>query len=114
MPEEMNRPNKREAAEERIDEQTAALEESDEQSEASSVVEEANASLGETAPMQEFDLYINSQAPNIGLYVPHGKALPGFADSKQWVFYRSQAGAELSTDLVQKINTDGHAFQELG
>ena len=114
MPEKANLPNQREAREERIDEQTAALEESDEQQEASSVIDEADANLRRPAPMQEFDLYINQQDPNLGLYVRGGSTLPDFASAKQWTFYRAEAEDELSAELVQRIKVDGHAFQKLG
>jgi hypothetical protein len=63
--------------------------------------------------MQEYDLYINPQKPTLGLYVRTGAGLPDLADPKQWVFDSTLAGNELSSELVQRINADGHAFQEL-
>lgn len=63
--------------------------------------------------MQEYDLYINSQKPTLGLYVRAGSGLPDLANLNQWVFESTLAGAELSSELVQKIDADGHAFQEL-
>ena len=63
--------------------------------------------------MQEYDLYINPQKPTLGLYVRIGTGLADLADAKQWVFDSTLAEDELSGELVQKINADGHAFQEL-
>jgi hypothetical protein len=63
--------------------------------------------------MQEYDLYISSQKPSLGLYVRTGAGLSDFADPRQWVFESTLAGNELSTELVQRINAHGHAFQEL-
>ncbi len=114
MPESTNLPDKHELAEERSDEQTASLEETDEQLEESSVTAEANANLREATPIQGFDLYVDPQDPNLGLYIRAGGALPDFANPKQWVFYRTTASDELSADLVQRIQADGHALQKLG
>lgn len=63
--------------------------------------------------MQEYDLYINPQKPTLGLYVRAGAGLPDLAEPEQWVFDATLAEGELSVDLVQRINADGHAFQEL-
>ncbi len=63
--------------------------------------------------MQEYDLYINPQKPTLGLYVRTGAGLPDLADPKQWVFDSTLAWNELSSELVRKINANGHAFQEL-
>ncbi|RXS92809.1 hypothetical protein ESZ00_19905 [Silvibacterium dinghuense] len=64
--------------------------------------------------MQEFDLYVNSQEPNLGLYVRAGAALPDLSSLHPWEFYRAVAANELSAELVQRIQIDGHAFQDLG
>lgn len=63
--------------------------------------------------MQEYDLYLNPQKPTLGLYVRAGAGLPDLAHPEQWVFDSTLAGNELSSELVQRINADGHAFQEL-
>lgn len=63
--------------------------------------------------MQEYDLYINSQKPTLGLYVRAGSGLPDLADPERWLFESTLAGNELSSELVQRINAHGHAFQEL-
>ena len=63
--------------------------------------------------MQEYDLYINPQKPTLGLYVNAGAGLPDLADARQWIFDSTLAGNEFSSELVQRINADGHAFQEL-
>ncbi len=63
--------------------------------------------------MQEYDLYINPQKPTLGLYVRTGAGLPDLADPRQGVFESTLAGNELSSELVQRINVHGHAFQEL-
>lgn len=63
--------------------------------------------------MQEYDLYINPQKPTLGLYVRTGAGLPDLADSGQWIFESTLAASELSHDLILRINTNGHAFEEL-
>ncbi|MGC1360279.1 MAG: hypothetical protein WA419_06690 [Silvibacterium sp.] len=67
----------------------------------------------EAPSMQEYDLYINPQKPTLGLYVRTGAGLPDLADPRQGVFESTLAGNELSSELVQRINVHGHAFQEL-
>lgn len=114
MPGETNPPNEQGIEEERIDDETAALEESDEEREENRVVEEADANVTDAPSMQEFDVYTTQQEPSLGLYVRAGSALPDFANSKQWIFYRTVAEDGLSTELVQQIKADGHAFQKLG
>jgi hypothetical protein len=113
MPAKNNPPGPLDNTEERLDDQAAALEESDEQREENRVVEEADASLKDAPTMQEFDLYINPQKPTLGLYVRAGAGLPGLADAKQWIFDSTLAEGELSASLVQSIKTSGYAFQEL-
>jgi hypothetical protein len=63
--------------------------------------------------MQEYDLYINPRKPNVGLYVRSGAGLPDLADPKEWVFDGTAAAVELPPDLVQSIETRGHAFREM-
>lgn len=63
--------------------------------------------------MQEYDLYINPHKPTLGLYVRSGTGLPELANPRQWVFESTLVADELSSDLVQRINANGHAFQEL-
>ena len=63
--------------------------------------------------MQEYDLYINSQKPAVGLYVRSGAGLPDLADAKNWVFDGTAAEVELPPDLVQSIETRGHAFRDM-
>jgi hypothetical protein len=67
----------------------------------------------EAPSMQEYDLYINPQKPTLGLYVRTGAGLPDLTDPGQWVFDSTLAGNELSSELVQRINADGHAFEQL-
>ena len=113
MPAKNNPPDALENTEARIDDQDAALEESEEEREENTVVEEADANLGGVPSIQEFDLYINPHKPTLGLYVRAGAGLPDLADSKQWIFDSTLAEDELSADLVQSIKADGHAFQKL-
>jgi hypothetical protein len=63
--------------------------------------------------MREYDLYINSQKPALGLYVRSGAGLPDLADPKEWVFDGTAAEIELPPDLVQSIETRGHAFRDM-
>ena len=63
--------------------------------------------------MQEYDLYINSKKPAVGLYVNKGAGLPDLADPKEWVFDGTAAQVELPPDIVKKIQTNGHAFRDM-
>lgn len=63
--------------------------------------------------MQGYDLYINPQKPTLGLYVRSGARLADLADPNQWDFASTLAEDELPASLLQRINADGHAFQEL-
>ena len=63
--------------------------------------------------MQLYDVYINSQKPAIGLYVRSGAGLPDLADPKEWVFDGSADALDLPPDLVQSIETRGHAFRNM-
>ncbi len=67
----------------------------------------------EALAVQEYDLYINPQRPTLGLYVRAGAGVPDLADPGEWVFDSTLAGDQLSSELVQRIHADGHAFQEL-
>lgn len=69
--------------------------------------------LRKGSSMQEYDFYFNPQKPTLGLYVRTGAGLPDLADPRQWVFEITLAGNELPREIVHRINTDGHAFQEL-
>jgi hypothetical protein len=63
--------------------------------------------------MQEYDLYINPQKPTAGLYVRKGAGLPDLADPGEWVFDGTAAQYGLPPDLVQSIETRGHAFRDM-
>lgn len=63
--------------------------------------------------MQEYDLYINPQKPTVGLYVRKGANLPDLANPREWVFDGTAAQGELPRDLVQSIETNGHAFRDM-
>jgi hypothetical protein len=63
--------------------------------------------------MQEYDLYVNPQKPRVGLYVRKGAGLPDLADPKEWLFDGTAAQGGLPSDLVQKIETNGHAFRDM-
>lgn len=64
--------------------------------------------------MPEYDLYINPQKPTVGLYVRKGAGLPDLADPSEWVFDGTAEQVGLPPDLVQRIETSGHAFREMG
>jgi hypothetical protein len=63
--------------------------------------------------MQEYDLYINPKKPSIGLYVRKGAGLPDLADASEWLYDGSANDVDLPSDLVQNIESTGHAFREL-
>jgi hypothetical protein len=63
--------------------------------------------------MQEYDLYINPQKPSVGLYVRKGEGLPDLADPEEWVFDGTAAQGDLPRNLVQRIETNGHAFRDM-
>jgi hypothetical protein len=63
--------------------------------------------------MQEYDLYINPQKPAVGLYVRKGAGLPDLADPKEWVFDGTATQNDLPPSLVQRIETNGHAFRNM-
>jgi hypothetical protein len=64
--------------------------------------------------MQEYDLYINSRKPALGLYVRSGAGLPDLADPKEWAFDGTAAAVELPPELVESIEARGHAFRDMG
>lgn len=63
--------------------------------------------------MQEYDRYINRQKPSLGLYVRSGAGLTDLADPKDWIFDGTMAQMELPPELVERIETAGHAFQNM-
>jgi hypothetical protein len=63
--------------------------------------------------MQEYDLYINPRKPTVGLYVLKGAGLPDLADPGEWSFDGSAVQSELPRELIQKIETNGHAFRNM-
>ncbi|TFV91923.1 hypothetical protein E4K72_20065 [Oxalobacteraceae bacterium OM1] len=64
--------------------------------------------------MQEFDLYLNSERPTLGLYVKKGAGLPDLADANQWVLEGHVWRTELPPEILRGLDANGHAFQELG
>lgn len=64
--------------------------------------------------MQEFDFYINTQKPTLGLYVRKGAGLPDLVDAGQWGLDGTVGQNELSPEILKQVEADGHAFQELG
>lgn len=64
--------------------------------------------------MQEFDLYINPKKPTLGLYVSKGAGLPDLADASQWQLEGHVWANELPPPVLQGLEANGHAFQELG
>jgi hypothetical protein len=63
--------------------------------------------------MPEYDLYINPQKPSIGLYVRKGAGLPDLADPKEWIFDGTTARTALPSDVVENVETNGHAFRNM-
>jgi hypothetical protein len=66
------------------------------------------------AAMQEFDFYINPAKPTLGLYVRKGAGLPDLADARQWQLEGHVWANELPPSVLQGLEANGHAFQELG
>jgi hypothetical protein len=64
--------------------------------------------------MDEFDLYINPKKPTLGLYVRKGAGLPDLADASQWQLEGHVWANELPSAILQGLEANGHAFQELG
>lgn len=64
--------------------------------------------------MREFDLYLNSKRPTLGLYVKAGAELPGLADKVEWRREGTVDDSELPPEVLAGIDANGHAFQELG
>ena len=64
--------------------------------------------------MREYDLYINPRKPKVGLYVRSGAGLPDLADPQEWVFDGAALAGELPADIVERIETNGHAFRDMG
>lgn len=63
---------------------------------------------------QEFDFYINLAKPTLGLYVRKGMGLPDLANPKEWQFSGHIWQSELAAETLKNLETNGHAFQELG
>lgn len=61
--------------------------------------------------MQEYDLYINSRKPVLGLYVPKGASLDDFANPGEWVFDGTSEEEVLPASIVEGIKNNGHAFR---
>ncbi|CAH2784990.1 MAG: hypothetical protein CPDRYMAC_2274 [uncultured Paraburkholderia sp.] len=64
--------------------------------------------------MQEFDFYINLKKSTLGFYVLKGAGLPDLADKSDWQFSGHVWQSELMPELLKELDTNGHAFQELG
>ncbi len=64
--------------------------------------------------MQEFDFYINPKKPTLGLYVRKGAGLPDLADPDQWVLDGNVWQTEVPPEILNGLEANGHAFQELG
>ncbi|GLQ97662.1 hypothetical protein [Dyella mobilis] len=64
--------------------------------------------------MQSFDFYISPARPTLGLYVRHGAGLPDLVDAKQWQLEGQAWASELQPAILQVLDANGHAFQELG
>jgi hypothetical protein len=62
----------------------------------------------------EFDFYINLAKPTLGLYVRKGAGLTDLADTKEWEFSGHVWQSELSPEILEELEANGHAFQELG
>lgn len=70
--------------------------------------------MQQSQAQQEFDLYINPAKPNLGLYVRKGAGLPDLADPQQWRLSGQLWQSEVPADVLKEIESNGHAFQELG
>ncbi|MCY0854603.1 hypothetical protein [Cupriavidus sp. D39] len=68
----------------------------------------------EMSQMQEFDFYINPKKPTLGLYVRKGAGLPDLADPDQWVLDGNVWQTEVPPEILNGLEANGHAFQELG
>jgi hypothetical protein len=63
--------------------------------------------------MREFDLYINSKKPDLGIYVRKGMGLPDFAKSDEWTFGGTTEEEFIPQDVVERIEACGHAFRDV-
>ena len=52
--------------------------------------------------------------PGIGLYVRKGSGLPDFADSSDWIFSGTAEQDLLPSSVVEGVETNGHAFRNMG
>lgn len=64
--------------------------------------------------MCEYDLYINGQKPDLGLYVRKGAGLPDFANPNEWIFGGTMAEDLIPRSVVDRVEADGHAFRDVG
>ena len=58
--------------------------------------------------------YINEKKPGIGLYVRKGSGLPDFADPSDWIFSGTAEQDLLPSSVVEGVETNGHAFRNMG
>lgn len=63
--------------------------------------------------MENYDLYLNSQKPSIGLYVPAGAGLPDIADAKNWIFDGTVEKDALPSKVIDALKANGHAFRDM-
>ena len=52
--------------------------------------------------------------PGIGLYVRKGSGLPDFADPSDWIFSGTAEQDLLPSSVVEGVETNGHAFRNMG
>ena len=64
--------------------------------------------------MCEYDLYINGQKPDLGIYVKKDAGLPDFANPDEWVFGGTTAEDFIPRDVVASVAACGHAFRDVG
>ena len=69
---------------------------------------------GKVGTMPKYDLYINEKKPGIGLYVRKGSGLPDFADFSDWIFSGTAEQDLLPSSVVEGVETNGHAFRNMG
>jgi hypothetical protein len=68
---------------------------------------------GRKSSVQEYDLYINTKKPRIGLYVRKGAGLPDFANPNEWTFDGTAAQDLLPASVVNGVEANGHAFRDM-
>lgn len=67
----------------------------------------------EVVAMQEYDLYINTKKPAVGMYVRKGAGLPDLRDKDDWVFDGAATEDLLPPRVVEGVATNGHAFRDM-